>query len=122
MYPPMLARESAATMTPLSKMKESVVVPFLLFTISLVAFWKPSNCTGTQHERTDQRPIRQIAAKGIEGWGRGLTSLQVGNSRASRSVSVAKTPPDSLPAAAKWFSSAEVSSLIVIASTAGAME
>uniref|UniRef100_A0A0A9FB28 Pco130904 n=1 Tax=Arundo donax TaxID=35708 RepID=A0A0A9FB28_ARUDO len=38
----MLALESAATMTPLSKMKASVVVPFLFFTISLVFAWNPS--------------------------------------------------------------------------------
>lgn len=40
----MLAQESAATMMSLSKMKESVVVPFLWFTISLAAFWNPSKC------------------------------------------------------------------------------
>lgn len=68
-------------MTPLSKMKESVVVPFLWFTISLAAFWNPSNC---QH------------------------ALNVGNSRASWSVE--KRPPNlSLPgvAAPKWFLRAE---------------
>jgi hypothetical protein len=68
MYPPMLARESAATMTPLSKMKASVVVPFLWLSISLVAFWNPSNCHRNTHERTDQRleragRIRRIAVK-----------------------------------------------------------
>ena len=32
-YPPMLARESAATITPSLKMKARVVVPFAGFTI-----------------------------------------------------------------------------------------
>jgi hypothetical protein len=51
MYPPMLARESAATMTPLSKMKESVVVPFLWLNKSLLAFWNPSNCHRNRNAR-----------------------------------------------------------------------
>lgn len=39
----MLARESAATMTPSLNMKASVVVPFAGFTNCIASFWKPSN-------------------------------------------------------------------------------
>jgi hypothetical protein len=63
-----------------------------------------------EQKRTDQRlernRIRQIAAKGDRGRGR-LTSLQVGNSRASSSVSVGRTAPKPLPGAAERLSRAE---------------
>lgn len=39
----MLARESAATMTPSLKIKARVVVPFAGFTICTASFWNPSN-------------------------------------------------------------------------------
>ena len=39
----MLARESAATMTPSLNMNASVVVPFAGFTICIASFWNPSN-------------------------------------------------------------------------------
>jgi len=58
----MLALESAATMTPLSKMKASVVVPFLFFTIFLVSAWNPSNCAGDKREtKVQNERIWQIA-------------------------------------------------------------
>jgi hypothetical protein len=63
--------------------------------------------TGTHgSERLERNRIRQIAAKGDRGKGR-LTSLQVGNSRASSSASVGRTAPKPLPGAAERLSRAE---------------
>ena len=42
----MLARESAATMTPSLNIKARVVVPFAGFTIWIASFWKSSKWTG----------------------------------------------------------------------------
>lgn len=50
----MLARESAATMTPSLKMKASVVVPFAGFTIWIASFWNPSNWS---HEKRNNKSI-----------------------------------------------------------------
>lgn len=49
MYEPMVARESTAMITPCSKMKPRVVVPWQGLTISTTSRSKVSNC---RHRRT----------------------------------------------------------------------
>ena len=76
MYDPMLARESTATMTPPSKMKPRVVVPWLGFTSSMTSRSKESGCCAKKH--VDQHPRRTALRLSFKAWQEAPAARRVG--------------------------------------------
>jgi hypothetical protein len=119
----MLARESAATMTPSLNTNAKVVVPFAGFTICTAAFWKPSSCiTRYTCSVTSHLHFEKEYARHHRWGGKGRTYIGDSRQREARRGKEVRLHARRQTVERRWLQSAEIQHVQTLIRTAGRKE